>query len=104
MADTFFTSIVAILTAIVGIAMIAVLVSKNSATAEVIAAGGSAFAENLKIVVSPVMMPSYGVNNSGSNPGNGFNLSSLTGGANILGSAGGFLSGFADGFLGSFFA
>lgn len=46
--------IVTILTAIVGVAIIAVLVSRNSQTANVIAAGGNAFSQALGVAVSPV--------------------------------------------------
>ena len=46
--------IVTVLTAIVGVAIIAVLVSRNSNTAGVIQAGGSAFSNALAVAVSPV--------------------------------------------------
>lgn len=46
--------IVTILTAIVGVAIIAVLVSRNSQTATVIGAAGSAFSNALGVAVSPV--------------------------------------------------
>jgi hypothetical protein len=48
------TAIVTVLTAIIGVAIIAVLVSKNSGTAQVLQAGGSAFSSILKTAVSPV--------------------------------------------------
>lgn len=54
MTDQLFTSVVSILTAIVGVAIIAVLVSKNANTAGVIRAGGDAFSQSLGVAVSPV--------------------------------------------------
>lgn len=47
-------SIVTVLLAIVGVAIIAVLVSNNANTAGVIAAGAGGFAEDLGVAVSPV--------------------------------------------------
>lgn len=47
-------SIVTIFTAITGVAVIAVLVSKNSATANVVQAGASGFSNALDVAVSPV--------------------------------------------------
>ena len=46
--------IVTIATAIVGVAIIAVLVSRNANTAGVIGAAGSAFSQALGVAVSPV--------------------------------------------------
>ncbi len=46
--------IVTIATAIVGIAILAVLVSKNANTAGVLTAGGSAFAKAISAAVAPV--------------------------------------------------
>lgn len=54
MDNQIFTSVVTIATAIIGVAIIAVLVSKNANTAGVISAGGSAFAQDLSVAVSPV--------------------------------------------------
>jgi membrane DNA delivery protein len=54
MTDNAITGLVAILTAIIGVAIIAVLVSNSSNTAKVIGAGGSAFGNILKVAVSPV--------------------------------------------------
>ena len=45
---------VAILTAIVGVSIIAVIVSRRSNTAGVITSAGSAFANILKVAVSPI--------------------------------------------------
>lgn len=54
MSDQLITSVVAVLTAIVGVAIIATLVSKNANTAGVIQAGGSAFSGALGTALSPV--------------------------------------------------
>lgn len=48
------TSVVTVATAIVGLAIIAVLVSKNANTAGVVQAGGSAFTSSIAAAVSPV--------------------------------------------------
>ena len=48
------TAIVGVATAIVGVAVLAVLVSKNADTANVIGAGGQAFTSALQAAVSPV--------------------------------------------------
>lgn len=54
MSDQFFSSIVTIATAIVGVAIIAVIVSSRSNTANVISSAGSAFAQDLAAAVSPI--------------------------------------------------
>lgn len=54
MSDQLITSIVTVLTAIVGVAILAVLVSKNSQTGAVIGAGGNAFAQDLSTALSPI--------------------------------------------------
>lgn len=46
--------IVTIASAIVGLAILAVLVSRNSATADVIGAAGGAFAQDIGAAVSPI--------------------------------------------------
>jgi uncharacterized membrane protein YbjE (DUF340 family) len=48
------TSVVTVLTAIIGVAIIAVLVSKNANTAGVLQAGGGAFSGALGTALSPV--------------------------------------------------
>ena len=48
------TALTAIATAIVGVAIVAVIVGKNANTANVITAGGNAFASALKAAVAPV--------------------------------------------------
>ncbi len=47
-------SIVSVLTAIVGLAIVSVLVSKNANTSGVITAGGSAFSTVIGAAVSPI--------------------------------------------------
>jgi len=54
MGEKAVTGLVGILTAIIGVAIIAVLVSKQSNTASVLGAGGTAFSNILKTAVSPV--------------------------------------------------
>lgn len=54
MPDQLFASVVSIATAIVGVAIIAVLVSRNANTAGVISAGGQAFSGALGVAISPV--------------------------------------------------
>jgi len=54
MGDKAITGIVAILTAIIGVAIVAVLVSKQSNTANVLGAGGKAFSSILGTAISPV--------------------------------------------------
>lgn len=54
MGDRLITGIVAVATAIVGVAIIAVLVSQQSNTAGVLTAGGSAFNNILGVALSPV--------------------------------------------------
>lgn len=54
MGDKALTGLIAIITAIIGVAIIAVLVSKQSNTSGVLSAGGNAFSNILKTAVSPV--------------------------------------------------
>lgn len=54
MAGETTTAIVSILTAVVGVATLATIVSKNSNTSGVITAGGSAFSGILGTALSPV--------------------------------------------------
>lgn len=53
MSDVF-GKVVVVLTAIVGVAILAVLVSKNAQTANVFKAAGDAFSNILKAAVGPV--------------------------------------------------
>jgi hypothetical protein len=74
--------VVAVLTAIIGVAILAVIVSKRSNTANVISSGANAFSQALSVAVSPitgqnVMGPNGGFTGlSGSN----FSLPDLHGG------------------------
>ena len=52
--DQFWTSIVTIATAIVGLAIIAVVVSKNAQTSSVISSAAGGFAQDLTAAVAPV--------------------------------------------------
>lgn len=54
MADNLISSIVTVLTAIIGIAIIAVLVSNKAQTSQVIGAGGNAFSQAIEAAVGPV--------------------------------------------------
>ncbi len=60
--STFMESIVTIATAIVGLAIVAVLVSKNAQTPAVIQSAGSAFGNSLAVAESPVTGTSVSVN------------------------------------------
>lgn len=62
MSEAFLSSIVTVLLAIVGVAIIAVLVSKNANTAGVLSAGGSAFSGSLGVALSPITGSSSGSN------------------------------------------
>ena len=55
MSDSLVTSIVTVLMAIIGVAIIAVLVSPKAQTAGVLQAGGSAFGNILQGALSPVV-------------------------------------------------
>lgn len=66
--------IVTVAVAITGVAILAVLVSKKSNTANVIQAAASGFANSLGVAVSPVTGNSYNIDTSyPSNGGFGFN-------------------------------
>lgn len=54
MSDHLMTSIVTVLTSIIGLAILALLVSRNANTAGVLQAGGSAFAGILGAAEAPV--------------------------------------------------
>jgi len=58
MSEQLISSVVTVLTAIIGVAIIAVLVSKNANTTGVITAGGSAFSQALGTAISPVTQAS----------------------------------------------
>lgn len=73
MSDQLITGVVTVLTAIVGVALIATLVSKNANTSQVLQAGGSAFSQSLGTALSPVT----GGSSFGSFGGAGLSLSNL---------------------------
>lgn len=85
-----FEPVVTVLTAVVGVAILAVIVSQRSNTAGVITSGGQAFANILSAATAPVTgnaatpnvggssglgfgnLPSLGINMGGGNGGNSF--------------------------------
>jgi PRD1 phage membrane DNA delivery len=71
------TGVVTIATAIVGVAILAVLVSSKSNTAGVLGAAGSAFSNSLSAATGPVTGSTTAPVNSGGG-GNIFQLGSLT--------------------------
>jgi hypothetical protein len=73
MSEQLITSVVTVLLALVGVGMIAVLVSNNSNTTGVISAGGDAFANDLTSAFGPIMGTSRNGNAFGG-------LGSITGG------------------------
>jgi hypothetical protein len=85
MPEKIVEAVVTIATAIVGLAIIAVLVSKKAQTPAVIQAGGSAFSNALGVAESPVTGATYRIDLSypNSSPFAGFGMggSSLYGGA-----------------------
>ena len=54
MGEQLVSSVVTVSVAIVGLAIIATLVSKNANTANIVSAGGSSFSQALTAAVSPV--------------------------------------------------
>ena len=60
MGDKAITGLITIITAIIGVAIIAVLVSQKSNTSGVLTAGGKAFSSILQTAVSPVSGGSLG--------------------------------------------
>jgi len=72
-SEQIITSVVTVLLAIVGVGIIAVLVSNNSNTSGVISAGGNAFANDLSTAFDPIMGTSRNGNMFGS-------VGSMTGG------------------------
>jgi hypothetical protein len=60
MGDNLITAVVSILMAIVGVAIIAVLVSKNANTTGVIGAGAQGFSSALGTALSPVTGGGFG--------------------------------------------
>jgi hypothetical protein len=74
-------SIVVILTAVVGLATLSVVLSKNAQTTQVIQAGGNAFSAILNAAVQPVT-------------GNGLNLSSFNSNASTVLNTANYVGGF----------
>lgn len=68
--EQFTTSIVTVLMAIIGVAIVAVLVSPKANTGQVLTAGGSAFSGVLGTALSPVTGSSSGLSGLGSGIGN----------------------------------
>jgi hypothetical protein len=73
-------AVVTIATAIVGLAIVAVLVSRKAQTPAVIQAAASGFVNSLGVAEAPVTGASYTINTSYPNEGFGMNLPSLSGG------------------------
>lgn len=65
MGEQLVSSVITVSVAIVGLAIIATLVSKNANTAQIIGAGGSSFTQALTAAVSPVTGSSAGLNVAG---------------------------------------
>jgi len=61
MSDQLVTSVVTVLTAIIGVAILAVLVSKNSQTSTVINAASKGFASDLTAALSPISGSGLGI-------------------------------------------
>lgn len=59
MSDQLITSVVTVLTAIIGVAIIATLVSKNATTTGIIQSAGQAFSSSLGTALSPVTGQSF---------------------------------------------
>lgn len=72
MGDSFWHALVAVATAITGVALVAVIVSKNSQAPQVIQSAASGFGNSLDVAVSPVTgssaPPSLSYPGSGSGP------------------------------------
>ena len=59
MLDSLVTATVTVLTAIIGVAVIAVILSRGSNTTGVLGAGGSSFAQSLGSALSPITGASF---------------------------------------------
>lgn len=71
MGENLISSTVTVLTAIVGLAIIAVLVSRNANTAGIIGVGGSAFSGALAAAEAPVTGGGFGGSSFGGGAGYG---------------------------------
>jgi hypothetical protein len=65
MTDNLISSVVTVLTAIVGVAIIAVLVSNKAQTGSILTAGGNAFATDLEAATAPVTGSNPSVSSTG---------------------------------------
>jgi hypothetical protein len=61
LTDQLITSVVTVATAIIGVAILAVLVSRQSQTTQVIGAAGNALAADLKAALSPISGGGLGI-------------------------------------------
>jgi hypothetical protein len=61
MGEQLVSSVVTVATAIIGLAIIATLVSKNANTANVVTAGGNVFSQALGVAESPVTGQNFNV-------------------------------------------
>lgn len=75
--NTMTEAVVTIMTAIVGVAILSVLVSKNANTSGVISSAGSAFSNALSAATGPVTGQATAPVNTAA-PGGMFNLGSVT--------------------------
>lgn len=71
MGEQMISSAVTVMVAIVGLAIIATLVSKNANTANVLTAGGRAFSSSLSAAEGPVL-GGFGLNVAGTNSSAGY--------------------------------
>lgn len=60
--DKFWETIITVSSGIIAVAVLSVIVSRRSQTPAVIQAGGSAFANNLGVAMSPVTDARYAIN------------------------------------------
>ena len=72
MTDQIISAVVAVLTLIAGVAILAVLVSRQSATSEVISAGFGGFSQALGVAVSPITGTGPGISSFRGMGGAGF--------------------------------
>lgn len=82
MNDHLISGVVNVLVAIVGVAIIAVLVSNRAQTSNVITSAGAAFANDLSAAVAPVTGAQAQINTGGG----GFGFGGFTGLGNPIGS------------------
>lgn len=62
--------IITVITGIIGLAMVAVVVSRNAQTGQVLSQGGSALANVIKAAVTPVSGNGFGSSFGGTSSGN----------------------------------